>query len=63
MLPAVNQIELHPCFPQEDQLAHDREHGIITQAWSPLGRGNDLLEQPEIAGIAAAHGATEYEEF
>lgn len=58
VLPEVNQIELHPYFPQEEQLAHHREHGIITQAWSPLGRGNDLLERPEVAEVAAAHGAT-----
>ncbi|WP_156906066.1 aldo/keto reductase [Agrococcus lahaulensis] len=58
VLPEVNQIELHPYFPQEEQLAYDREHGIITQAWSPLGRGNDLLERDEVVEIARAHGAT-----
>ncbi|ROR66630.1 aldo/keto reductase [Agrococcus jenensis] len=58
VLPEVNQVELHPYFPQEEQLAFDREHGIITQAWSPLGRGNDILDRPEIAEIAAAHEAT-----
>ena len=58
VLPEVNQIELHPYFPQEEQLAFDLEHGIITQAWSPLGRGNDILDRPEIAEIAAAHEAT-----
>ncbi len=58
VLPEVNQIELHPYFPQEEQLAYDRERGIITQAWSPIGRGNDLLDRPEIREIAAAHGAT-----
>ena len=58
VLPEVNQIELHPYFPQEEQLAYDREHGIITQAWSPLGRGNDLLERPELLEVAAAHDAT-----
>ncbi|MBO1769913.1 aldo/keto reductase [Agrococcus sp. TF02-05] len=58
VVPEVNQIELHPYFPQEEQLAYDREHGIITQAWSPLGRGNDLLERGEIVEIADAHGAT-----
>lgn len=58
VLPEVNQIELHPYFPQEEQLAYDREHGILTEAWSPLGRGNDLLDRPEIAEVAAAHGAT-----
>lgn len=58
VLPEVNQIELHPYFPQEEQLAYDREHGIITQAWSPLGRRNDLLERGEVVEIARAHGAT-----
>lgn len=36
--PAVNQIELHPFFPQDEALAFHRRHGIATQAWSPLGR-------------------------
>lgn len=58
VLPQVNQIELHPRFPQADQLAYDREHGIITQAWSPLGRGNDVLEEPVVVEIARAHDAT-----
>lgn len=58
VLPQVNQIELHPRFPQADQLAYDREHGIITQAWSPLGRGNDVLDEPVIVEIARAHDAT-----
>ncbi|GEK80307.1 aldo/keto reductase [Agrococcus baldri] len=58
VLPEVNQIELHPWFPQEEQVAYDREHGIITQAWSPLGRGGELLEEPEIVRVAAAHGAS-----
>ncbi|ERG63113.1 hypothetical protein L332_01420 [Agrococcus pavilionensis RW1] len=58
VVPEVNQVELHPYFPQEEQLAYDREHGIITQAWSPLGRGNDLLERGEVVEIAEAHGAT-----
>ncbi|MFT4085159.1 MAG: aldo/keto reductase [Nocardioides sp.] len=58
VLPAVNQIELHPYFPQEELLAYDAEHGIHTEAWSPLGRGNDLLADPVITRIAASHGAT-----
>lgn len=53
--PVVNQIELHPYFPQNDQLAYHLEHGIITEAWSPIGRGKDLLQEPVIAEIAAAH--------
>lgn len=55
VLPVVNQIELHPYFPQTEQLAYHREHGIITEAWSPIGRGKELLEEPVIAEVAAAH--------
>ena len=58
VMPEVNQIELHPHFPQEEQLAYDREHGIITQAWSPLGRGGAVLAEPEIVRIAEQHGST-----
>ena len=54
--PVVNQIEVHPYFPQTEQLAYHREHGIITEGWSPLGRGRDLLDEPVIAEVAAAHG-------
>ena len=53
--PVVNQIELHPYFPQTEQLAYHRAHGIITEAWSPLGRAKALLEEPVIIEIAAAH--------
>jgi diketogulonate reductase-like aldo/keto reductase len=55
-LPALNQIELHPFFPQTDALAYHRENGIITESWSPLGRGNALLTNPIITSIAAEHG-------
>lgn len=58
VLPEVNQIELHPYFPQIEQVAFDAAHGIITEAWSPLGRGSDLLSNPVLAPIAAAHDAT-----
>lgn len=57
-LPEVNQIELHPYFPQAETLAYDAAHGIITEAWSPLGRGNDILSRPEIGEIARVHDAT-----
>ncbi len=56
--PVVNQIEMHPYFPQEDTLAYDKEHGILTEAWSPLGRNNDLLANPVVTEIAKAHDAT-----
>ncbi|MER7443730.1 aldo/keto reductase [Micromonospora avicenniae] len=56
--PVVNQIEIHPYFPQQDAIEYHRAHGILVQAWSPLGRGNDLQENPAIVEIAAAHGVT-----
>lgn len=58
VLPVVNQIELHPYVPQVDALAYHRERGIITEAWSPLHRGEDLLAEPVVAEIAEAHGVT-----
>ncbi|WP_333617728.1 aldo/keto reductase [Dietzia sp.] len=54
--PAVNQIELHPHFPQEDMVAFHRENGIITQAWSPIGRANEILSEPVIGEIAEKKG-------
>jgi len=56
--PVVNQIEVHPYFPQEESVAVHRELGIITEAWSPLGRGEDVLSEPVILEIARAHDAT-----
>ena len=54
--PAVNQVELHPYFQQHEQLAYDNAHGIITEAWSPLGRANQMLRDPDLKRIAAKHG-------
>lgn len=56
--PVVNQIEVHPYFPQEEQLAYHREHGILTEAWSPLGRAKELFDEVVINEVAAAHGVT-----
>lgn len=56
--PVVNQIELHPRFPQDEALAYHRAHGIITEAWSPLGRAGDVLEAPALVQVASAHGIT-----
>lgn len=53
--PAVNQIEVHPDFSQAKLRAWHTEHRIVTQAWSPLGAGTDILHRPELAGMAAAH--------
>ncbi|GAA4723625.1 aldo/keto reductase [Isoptericola chiayiensis] len=51
VVPAVNQIEVHPWLGNEDVRAVDAEHGIVTEAWSPLGRGA-VLEDPTIVRIA-----------
>ena len=54
--PSVNQVELHPYFPQERQRAFDASLGIVTQSWSPLGRGTALLSEPVLGAVARAHG-------
>src|SRR3954452_16347240 len=51
VVPAVNQIELHPYFLNEDVRAYGEEHGIATQAWSPIAQG-DVLDDPAITAIA-----------
>ncbi|MCB5281051.1 putative oxidoreductase [Arthrobacter sp. ES1] len=58
VVPAINQIELHPFFSQAELREFNSSHGILTQAWSPLGQGGELLESPVIAQIAAKHNAT-----
>jgi 2,5-diketo-D-gluconate reductase A len=50
--PAVNQVELHPEFPQEELRAFHEEHGILTESWGPLGQGKGLLENPSIVEVA-----------
>ncbi|WP_423067018.1 aldo/keto reductase [Devosia sp. CN2-171] len=56
--PSVNQIELHPYFNQPEQRAADKERGILTQAWTPIGKGTALLAEPGITDIAKKHGRT-----
>ncbi|WP_168583404.1 aldo/keto reductase [Gephyromycinifex aptenodytis] len=56
--PAVNQIELHPYFPQEQMRAVHAELGIRTQSWSPLGKRNAPFEEAAVADAAAAHGVS-----
>ena len=57
--PAIHQIELHPYFQQRHLREVHERHGILTEAWGPLGQGkSDLLENSAITGIAKAHGAT-----
>ena len=50
--PSVNQVELHPYFSQEQQRAADRKRGILTQAWTPIGKRTALLDEPAIVRIA-----------
>ncbi|MBX7267607.1 aldo/keto reductase [Micromonospora sp. Llam7] len=56
VVPVVNQIEIHPYFPQREALDHHRTLGVLVQAWSPLGRRSDLLGNPTITAIAGEHG-------
>jgi diketogulonate reductase-like aldo/keto reductase len=58
VVPAVNQIELHPNLPQAELRAFHAAHGIATEAWSPLGSGRGLLEDPALAALATKHGKT-----
>lgn len=55
--PVLNQVESHPWLPQHELRTFHRRHGILTQAWSPLGRGR-LLQDPTLSGIAAWHGVS-----
>jgi 2,5-diketo-D-gluconate reductase A len=69
VVPAVNQIELHPYFAQKDSEAVNTARGIVTQAWSPIGgitfypgwsdgSAKNPLTDPAIAAIGAEHGKT-----
>lgn len=59
VIPAVNQIELHPYHQQPAVTAFGTQHGIATEAWGPLGQNKyPLLELPVITGAAKAHGVT-----
>jgi 2,5-diketo-D-gluconate reductase A len=55
--PAVNQIEIHPYLVQDDLRAFDAEHGIATEAWSPIAQGK-VLTDPTIVRVAERHGRT-----
>jgi 2,5-diketo-D-gluconate reductase A len=55
--PAINQVELHPRFQQAELRAYHAEHGIATEAWSPLAQG-EVLSDESIGAIAADHGKT-----
>jgi 2,5-diketo-D-gluconate reductase A len=56
-MPTINQVELHPLLQQAELRAWHAEHGIATEAWSPLAQG-EVLEDETLVGIAAAHERT-----
>ena len=56
--PTVNQIQLNPRTTRPEQRAYNTAQGIVTEAWSPLGAGNDLLKDPTLATIAEKYGKT-----
>ncbi|EPH39713.1 aldo/keto reductase [Streptomyces aurantiacus] len=58
VIPAVNQIELHPHLQQRASREYHAQQGITTEAWSPLGQGKGLLEVPAIVAIAQKHART-----
>lgn len=53
--PVVNQVEVHPDFAQNDVVAANRKHKVITEAWSPLGQGGDLLKNDTLVALAKKH--------
>jgi 2,5-diketo-D-gluconate reductase A len=57
-VPAVNQIELHPHLQQGVPRAFHADHGIATEAWSPLGQGKELLDEPKLRAVAEKYGKT-----
>ena len=58
VVPAVNQIELHPRLQQSELREFHAEHGIVTEAWSPLAQGELLEEEEVIDELADSHGRT-----
>ena len=56
-MPVLDQLEVHPWLTEKPMLKFNTEHNIITQAWSPLGRGK-RLDDPVLLKLAAAHGKT-----
>ncbi|MGD9532096.1 aldo/keto reductase [Pseudonocardia sp.] len=57
-VPAINQIELHPGFPQERLRAYHAAHGIVTEAWGPLSQGGDALRDARVRAVGERHGKT-----
>ncbi|WFB11500.1 aldo/keto reductase [Streptomyces sp. LX-29] len=58
VVPALDQVELHPRLQQAEVRAFNARHDIATEAWSPLGQGKDLLDAPVLAAIGQKHEKT-----
>ncbi|MBM0127555.1 aldo/keto reductase [Pimelobacter simplex] len=58
VVPAVNQVEVHPYFANEAVRAATTRHGAVVQAWSPLGQGGGELTDPVVTALAERHGKT-----
>ena len=58
VVPVANQIELHPWFQQHALRDFHAKHGIVTESWSPLAQGGDLLAEPLLQTLAVKHGKT-----
>ncbi|PZF64058.1 aldo/keto reductase [Curtobacterium sp. MCPF17_047] len=56
--PAVNQVELHPYFPQSELRAVHQRLGIVTESWSPLAKQSELLTEAPVTAAADAHGVS-----
>ena len=57
-VPAVNQVELHPYRQRRDVRATDDDLGVVTEAWSPIAKGGDLLTDPAVTAVADKHGVS-----
>jgi 2,5-diketo-D-gluconate reductase A len=57
-LPAINQVELHPYLQQRELREYHQQHGILTEAYSPLASGGEVLGDETVARIAAKYGVT-----
>ncbi len=58
VMPVVNQIELHPYFNQKEMIQFHQQKGILTQAWSPLGRDNGVMEETILRQLAEKYDKT-----
>jgi 2,5-diketo-D-gluconate reductase A len=56
--PHVNQVQLDPRIPRAEERSYHAAHGIVTESWSPIGAGGDLLDDASIGDVARAHGKT-----